>query len=123
MITRCGRLRAECSSAPADTVLDAGTAAQGFAVMSTYGSSVDLLLTDIIMPGATGRDLAQLVATSNPSVKVLYMSGYDDGELAARLQGLGGALAPDVALLEKPFTPEGLARRVREVLDGGESRS
>jgi two-component system, cell cycle sensor histidine kinase and response regulator CckA len=105
------------------TVLDAGTAAQGFAVMSTYGSSVDLLLTDIIMPGATGRDLAQLVTTSHPSVKVLYMSGYDDGELAARLQGLGGALAPDVALLEKPFTPEGLARRVREVLDGREPRS
>jgi two-component system, cell cycle sensor histidine kinase and response regulator CckA len=105
------------------TVLDAGTAAQGFAVMSTYGSSVDLLLTDIIMPGATGRDLAQLVTTSNPSVKVLYMSGYDDGELAARLQGLGGALAPDVALLEKPFTPEGLARRVREVLDGREPRA
>ncbi|MFI5249966.1 MAG: ATP-binding protein [Gemmatimonadales bacterium] len=99
------------------TVLDAGTAAQGFAVMSSYGSSIDLLLTDIIMPGATGRDLAQLVTTSNPTVKVLYMSGYDDGELAARLQGLGGALAPDIALLEKPFTPEGLARRVREVLD------
>ncbi len=99
------------------TVLDAGTAAQGFAVMSTYGSSIDLLLTDIIMPGATGRDLAQLVTTSNPTVKVLYMSGYDDGELAARLQGLGGALAPDIALLEKPFTPEGLTRRVREVLD------
>jgi two-component system, cell cycle sensor histidine kinase and response regulator CckA len=102
------------------TVLDAGTAAQGFAVMSTYGSSVDLLLTDIIMPGATGRDLAHLVTTSDPAVKVLYMSGYDDGELAARLQGLGGALAPDVALLEKPFTPEGLARRVREVLDNTE---
>ena len=105
------------------TVLDAGTAAQGFAVISTYGNSVDLLLTHIIMPGATGRDLAQLVATSHPSVKILYMSGYDDGELAARLQGLGGALAPDVALLEKPFTPEGLARRVREVLDGREPRS
>ena len=102
------------------TVLDAGTAAQGFAVMSTYGSSIDLLLTDIIMPGATGRDLAQLVTTSNPTVKVLYMSGYDDGELAARLEGLGGALAPDIALLEKPFTPEGLARRVREVLDNGD---
>ena len=71
-------------------------------------SSVDLLLTDIIMPGANGRDLAQLVTTSNPTVKVLYMSGYDDGELAARLQGLGGALPPGIALLEKPFTPEGL---------------
>jgi two-component system, cell cycle sensor histidine kinase and response regulator CckA len=100
------------------TVLDAANADQALTVLRTLGEPIDLLCTDVVMPGVNGRELAQEVEIMCPAVKVLYMSGYDDGVLAVRMRGSGGTLPPDIALLEKPFTPETLTRRVRDVLDG-----
>jgi PAS domain S-box-containing protein len=74
---------------------------------------VDLLLTDIVMPHMSGRELADRIRTSFPRTKILFTSAYT--ESAAIRQGI---LSQDIALLQKPFTPSGLARKVREVLDG-----
>ena len=73
---------------------------------------VDLLLTDLVMPQMSGRELAERVREQSPTVRVLFMSGYAD-EAVSR----NGALDPDAAFLEKPFSSSGLARMVREVLD------
>jgi PAS domain S-box-containing protein len=101
------------------TVFDAAGADQALTTLRTCNKPIDLLCTDVVMPGVNGRELAQEVAIMCPTVKVLYMSGYDDGVLAVRMRGSGGALPPEIALLEKPFTPETLTRRVRDVLDTG----
>jgi PAS domain S-box-containing protein len=72
---------------------------------------IHLLLTDIIMPGMNGRELAQSVAALNPDIRVVYMSGYTDDVLAG-----SGGLEPGIPLLEKPFTPCLLIEKIREVL-------
>ncbi len=73
---------------------------------------VDLLLTDIVMPGLTGRELAQALAVGHPALRVLYMSGYTDDAVVRH-----GVLEEGVPYLQKPFTPDALALKVREVLD------
>lgn len=73
---------------------------------------INLMLTDVVMPGANGRELAQMVAPLQPEMKVLYMSGYTDDAIVQH-----GALSADTPFLQKPFTPATLARKVREVLD------
>jgi two-component system, cell cycle sensor histidine kinase and response regulator CckA len=75
---------------------------------------LDLLLTDVVMPGASGPQLARQLAVERPTLKVLYMSGYTDNAIVHH-----GVLDPGTALLEKPFTADGLAVRVRAVLDQG----
>ncbi len=77
---------------------------------------IDLVLTDIIMPGMNGRELAHALAQSHPELAVLFMSGYTD-EVATRQ----GMLEPGDALLEKPFTPASLVARVRETLQQGQT--
>jgi two-component system cell cycle sensor histidine kinase/response regulator CckA len=76
------------------------------------GESVDLLLTDVVLPGIGGGEIAERIHGLHPRAKVLYTSGYTD-ELAVR----GVPIARDAAFLQKPFTPAILARKVREVLD------
>jgi PAS domain S-box-containing protein len=73
---------------------------------------VHLLLTDIVMPGMTGRELAQALSSEHSQVKVLYMSGYTDDAVVRH-----GVLEHGVPYLQKPFTPDALALKVREVLD------
>src|SRR5690606_6738766 len=73
---------------------------------------IGLLVTDLIMPQMDGRELAQRLAALRPGLPVLFMSGYTGDTIAQR-----GVLDPDVAFIEKPFSPEGLARKVREILD------
>ncbi len=81
-------------------------------VCREYAGWVDLLLTDVVMPGVSGRDLASSMTSLRPDMKVLYMSGYTDNAIVHK-----GLLDPGIWFLPKPFTPATLAAKVREVLD------
>jgi CheY-like chemotaxis protein len=76
------------------------------------GATIDLLLTDVVMPEMSGRELVDRFATVRPNTKVLFMSGYTDDAIVRH-----GVLRPGTAYLQKPFSPDTLARKVREVLD------
>ncbi|HEX5148923.1 MAG TPA: ATP-binding protein, partial [Candidatus Limnocylindrales bacterium] len=82
------------------------------AAAAVHDGAIDLLLTDVIMPGLNGRELADRFAELYPTARVLFMSGYAGEALSAQ-----GVLDPGVAFLTKPFVPAELVRRVREVLD------
>ena len=73
-----------------------------------------LLLTAVVMPGVSGRELARRITARNPKIRVMFMSGYTDSIIAS-----GGVLEAGVTFLQKPFTPRALAQKVREVLDRG----
>ena len=77
-----------------------------------HGEEIHLLLTDIIMPGTSGRELARRITAKHPRTRVLYMSGYTDNVLAQ-----GGVLEAGLSFLQKPFTPGALVQKVRDVLD------
>jgi two-component system cell cycle sensor histidine kinase/response regulator CckA len=85
--------------------------AEALQIVEDYANPIQLILTDVIMPGMTGPKIVELVAQNRPEVKVLYISGYSD---AVTRHGLTG---PGRAFLSKPFSPEVLLRRVRELLD------
>ncbi|MEA2609227.1 MAG: hypothetical protein QOJ75_1470, partial [Chloroflexota bacterium] len=87
-------------------------AESAMAAAAAHTGPIDLLLTDVIMPGANGRELANQFAVTHPDARILFMSGYADDVLSAQ-----GVLDPNVAFLEKPFLPADLARKVRQVLD------
>jgi DNA-binding NtrC family response regulator len=93
------------------TVLVAGDGEQAHHAAERHDGRIDLLLTDVIMPGMNGPELAQKLAASRAGLKVLYMSGYPGGAL----DGLG-LRRERVPFLPKPFTLEQLLRRVRETL-------
>jgi len=99
------------------TVLAAQHASEALEVASRYPKTIDMLLTDVVMPGINGRELARLMAAQRTNIKVLFVSGYT-GE-AVREHGL---LERDAAFLQKPFTPDVLAERVRALLDGRASQ-
>jgi signal transduction histidine kinase/response regulator RpfG family c-di-GMP phosphodiesterase len=95
------------------TVLEARRASEARRIWEKHGPSVDLLLTDVVMPDINGPKLAEELAQSRPDLRVLYMSGYP---------GAGGLVGPQgkaLSCIEKPFTPSSLAARVREMLGSG----
>ena len=94
-------------------VLAAANAAEALLLCERHGARIHLLLTDVVLPRMSGRELAQCLLPLRPGMQVLYMSGYDDTAIAQH-----GVLGSDAHLLQKPFTPDGLALRVRKVLDG-----
>jgi CheY-like chemotaxis protein len=95
------------------TVLEAGSGEEAISICKVVGGRIDLLLTDLVMPGMTGRELADRVHEQRPETRILFMSGYSD-EVSGPVVGD----AEPIRLLPKPFTPETLARRVRETLEG-----
>jgi PAS domain S-box-containing protein len=99
-------------------VLSAANGAQALELVQQDKRGIDLLLTDVIMPGLGGHALAQRLAPLRPGLKVLYMSGYTDSSIAQH-----GVLEAGISLLHKPFTEEGLVRKIREVLDAGKRSS
>jgi PAS domain S-box-containing protein len=93
-------------------VLPAGGADAALALARSHPARIDLVLTDVVMPGTNGRVLADALVAARPGLRVLFMSGYTDDVIAHR-----GVLEPGTLLLEKPFTVLGLLRRVREALE------
>jgi two-component system, cell cycle sensor histidine kinase and response regulator CckA len=94
------------------TVFEAADASEAIAVAKRSGT-IDLLLTDVVMPGMSGRALADALAVSHPDTRILFMSGYTDGEIAKQ-----GILDAGTGILHKPFTREELIRRVDGALAG-----
>jgi CheY-like chemotaxis protein len=94
------------------TVLIAATGEEALTVAAGAGQ-IALLVTDVVMPGMSGRDLADRLVARTPGLKVLFASGYTDDEIVRH-----GPLNPHTPFLPKPFTPEGLLRQIRAVLDG-----
>jgi CheY-like chemotaxis protein len=95
------------------TVLGAASGAEALLVSEGHHGSIQLALSDIIMPGMSGVVFAERLRAVHPEATVLYMSGYTSDAL-----GPDRGIADSTQLLNKPFTPDELRRKVREVLDG-----
>ena len=92
-------------------VTTAANGAEG--IQQVQEESFDLVLTDLVMPDMSGRDLAQRVSSLRPDAKVIYMSGYTNDAIVHH-----GVRDAEVAFLQKPFTSDELAHKLREVLEG-----
>ncbi len=99
-------------------VLEAACGEEALGIFEKHSSEIQLVLTDMVMPRITGRQLGDLLQQMRPTLKIIYMSGYTD-EVLART----GALRPGMSFLQKPLRPEILAAKVREALDSGQGPS
>ncbi len=95
-------------------VLTAGNGKEAIAASKSYPGAIDVLLTDVVMPGMSGRELADQILAHRPNIRVVFMSGYTESAISHR-----GVLDPGVLYLQKPFTPEMLAEKIRGALGGG----
>lgn len=95
------------------TVLAAASGLEALSLLQRHKGPLDLLVTDVVMPQMGGRELADRIRTAMPGLKVLFVSGYTDGAMLKE-----GELEAGTDLLQKPFNPNQLASRVRDVLDG-----
>ncbi|HEX8432001.1 MAG TPA: ATP-binding protein, partial [Longimicrobium sp.] len=95
------------------TVIEASDGAEARRILADHPGPLDLLLTDVVLPGASGPEIAAEALRLQPGLRVLYMSGYA-GDLVAQR----GMADPSAAFLQKPFGPDALCQAVREVLDG-----
>ena len=93
-------------------ILEAQSADEALLLCARFSGPIHLLLTDVVMPKVGGRELAERLAEQRPDTRVLFMSGYTDDTVVRH-----GVLAAGIAFLQKPVTPQSLARKVREVLD------
>jgi CheY-like chemotaxis protein len=92
-------------------VLEARHGVDALRVAERHRDDIHLMVTDVVMPHMSGRDLAERLSSVRPKMKVLFMSGYTDHAVMHR------DLTPGTAYIQKPFTPEVFARKVRTVLD------
>ena len=95
------------------TVLAAMGGEECLQQMRTAQSSIDLLLTDVVMPAMNGKALYKEAVKLQPGLRVLYMSGYTENVIASR-----GVLEEGVNFIQKPFAPKALVAKVRQVLHG-----
>jgi PAS domain S-box-containing protein len=91
-------------------VLEAENGECGLQIAEDFKQPIDILITDVVMPGIGGRELAKKLLALRPAISVLYLSGYTEDAVIA------GAPSPAIAFLQKPFTLQNLAKKVREVL-------
>jgi PAS domain S-box-containing protein len=95
------------------TVLEAGNGEEAVALSASRAAHIDILITDVVMPKMSGRELVEHLSVTRPGLKILYMSGYTDDAVVHR-----GVLNEATHFLQKPFTMRALARKIRDVLDG-----
>jgi len=95
-------------------ILESKSPEDALAMGDQRHQAIDLLLTDVVLPRMSGRSVAEHLSLVRPGLRVLYMSGYTDGAIHQ-----GGVLEANTAYVQKPFTPDALARKVREVLGAG----
>ncbi len=100
------------------TVLEAADAEQAMQLTTASGGAIDVLLTDVIMPGISGGELAKQLSTDYPHIRVLFMSGYTDGAIELR-----GNLKPGLVVLRKPFTRDALLRAIENAMAAPGNRS
>jgi two-component system cell cycle sensor histidine kinase/response regulator CckA len=92
-------------------MLAASNAKEAIALVEGYSGKIDLLITDVVMPGLPGPELADALVALRPDLKVIFISGYAEGSLAPN-----GILKPGTVLVNKPFTIRALTAKLREVL-------
>ena len=94
-------------------VLESASGEEALRLAETHAGNIDLLLTDVVMPRMNGHDLAEMLKSRRPALKVVYMSGYDRDAIFRH-----AVLDPDTPYIQKPFVPHTMAAVVRRVLDG-----
>ena len=97
------------------TVLAAENGKEAIKIAERQDRPIHLLLTDVVMPGMSGRELASNLVAKHPDMRVLYMSGYTSDSIVHH-----GVLEPEISFIEKPFSQEALTHKLREVLDCAE---
>ena len=98
-------------------VMDTSDPLEARRISDKHRGTIHLLITDVVMPKVSGRELAEELKGRRPAMKVLYMSGYTDNAIVN-----SGILHQEVAFLQKPFTPAALTQKVRDTLDNGSTR-
>jgi two-component system, cell cycle sensor histidine kinase and response regulator CckA len=93
-------------------VIEAANGGSALLLLESYKERIDLLLTDVVMPEISGRELAERAKAIRPDIKILFMSGYTDNSIVHR-----GVIDEGMQFIQKPFSTENLATKVREVLD------
>ena len=96
-------------------LLSAGSGEEALSLVETYSGDIDLLVTDILLPGMSGPELAKKMGALYPNLGIMYISGYADHNLESH-----GLTISNCILLQKPFTIKSLATKVREILDKDE---
>ena len=95
-------------------VFDARDAGGALDIFDKHGDEIDLLLTDVVLPGMNGRQIADEIVARQSNIKVLYMTGYSRNAIVHQ-----GRLNPGVEVIQKPLTQESLAAKIREILERG----